>query len=120
MTDQSAQLKTDLADMASGKLKLLTLVEPITRGETKILEIALRKPGAGELRGVSLLQLQRLDVSAILTILPRITIPTITDHEANALSLEDLAQCAGDIQDFFLTPQQREMAAEMLKNLSLT
>lgn len=120
MTDQSAQLKTDLTDVANNKLKLVVLVEPITRGETKIPEIALRKPGAGELRGISLLQLQRLDVASILTLLPRITIPPITDHEANAISLEDLNQCAAEIQDFFLTPQQREMAAEMLKNLSLT
>lgn len=120
MTDQSAQLKTDLTDMANNKLKLVVLVEPITRGETKISEIALRKPGAGELRGLSLLQLQRVDVSTILTLLPRITLPTLTDHEADALALEDVVQCAGVIQDFFLTPQQRELAAEMLKNMSLT
>lgn len=115
MSDQSAQTPS-----SASKMVTITLVEPLKRGDTEITEINLRKPGAGEMRGLSLLQLQRSDVGAILTLLPRITVPPITDHEANVLSIEDLSQFAVEISDFFLTPQQRELAAEMLKNLSPT
>ncbi|WP_247392571.1 phage tail assembly protein, partial [Ralstonia pseudosolanacearum] len=42
----------------------ITLDTPITRGEQTISTITVRKPGAGELRGVSLMDLMRMDVTA--------------------------------------------------------
>ena len=49
--------------------------EPIQRGDTSITEIQLRKPKAGELRGVSLVDVANLDVMALQKVLPRITQP---------------------------------------------
>lgn len=45
----------------------ITLDTPIKRGDQVISVLTLRKPGSGELRGVSLMDLMRMDVSALHT-----------------------------------------------------
>jgi len=79
----------------------VTLDEPITRGEQTITEISLRKPNAGELRGVSLVELAQLDVTALHKVLPRITTPTLTEADISALSLADLLALGAEIAGFF-------------------
>jgi len=79
----------------------VTLDEPITRGEQTISEISLRKPNAGELRGVSLLELAQLDVSALHKVLPRITTPTLTEADISKLCLADLLALGAEIAGFF-------------------
>lgn len=93
----------------------ITLSEPIERGETKIDKLTLRKPKSGELRGLSLAELQNANVTAVLNLLPRITQPLITQQEADALEPEDLSACCGAVIDFLLTSEQREMVTELLK-----
>lgn len=80
----------------------VSLQTPIARGDTSIATLQLRKPTAGELRGVKLLDLAQLDVQAVITVLPRISIPTLTDVEAAALDPADLMQCATEIGRFLL------------------
>ncbi|KFA28137.1 tail protein, partial [Xanthomonas vasicola pv. vasculorum NCPPB 1326] len=48
------------------------------RGEQTITQINVRKPGAGELRGLKLTDVLQLDVTALATLLPRISSPTLT------------------------------------------
>ena len=55
----------------------ITLETPIPRGDDPITSITLRKPAAGELRGVALSDLLRLDVAALITVLPRISTPAL-------------------------------------------
>jgi len=93
----------------------ITLSEPIVRGETKIDTLTLRKPKAGELRGLSIADLQNAQVTAVITLLPRISAPPITEPEAANMEPEDLATCAGAIIDFFMTQDQRAIVAELLK-----
>ncbi|AUW60381.1 phage tail assembly protein [Sphingobium sp. SCG-1] len=93
----------------------VTLCEPIVRGETSIDKLTLRKPKSGELRGLSLAELQNANVTAVLNLLPRITQPLITQQEADALEPEDLSSCCGAVIDFLLTSEQRVMVAELLK-----
>lgn len=89
-------------------IRTVALDNPIRRGETIIDTLQLRKPGAGELRGLAIADLARLDVSAILKVLPRITTPPISPEEAASLSIEDLFACSTEVGDFLLQKQDRE------------
>jgi hypothetical protein len=80
----------------------IILETPITRGEQTITEIQLRKPQSGELRGVSLVDLLQMEVSALCTVLPRITTPALTPHDVGQLDPADLLQLAGGISAFLL------------------
>lgn len=104
-----------MSDQSSPKLSPpITLAEPIRRGETEITEITLRKPKGGELRGLSIQDLMTARVSAVLDILPRISMPPITQQEADNLESEDLASCSGAIIDFFLTAADRKAMERVL------
>ena len=71
----------------------LTTVEldnPITRGKTEVRSVQLRKPKAGDLRGVSLSELFDMKVDTVMAVLPRISSPTLTPHEISQLEVSDL------------------------------
>lgn len=91
----------------------VTLNTPITRETGAIATLTLRKPKAGNLRGLSLQSLMQSDINAIITVLPRITEPFITEHEAANLEADDLAEIGGALLGFFLTPAQKAMAAAL-------
>jgi hypothetical protein len=80
----------------------LTLDTPIVRGKQTITEITLRKPQSGELRGVSLSDLVSLDVSALSKVLPRISSPTLTEHDVAQLDPADLVQLGGIFAGFLM------------------
>lgn len=88
-------------------IKVVTLDEPIKRGETEIKELILRKPKSGELRGLTLLDLMQMDVKAVHKILPRISQPSLIEAEINQMDPADIAQCAIEIANFFLTREQK-------------
>ena len=78
---------------AAGNASSLTTVEldnPITRGETEIRSVQLRKPKAGDLRGLSLSELFDMKADTVMAVLPRISTPTLTGHEINQLEVSDL------------------------------
>lgn len=80
----------------------MKLQTPIPRGETRIEEIDIRKPAAGELRGVSLVDLLQMDVAAVSTILPRITQPSLTAAEIAGMDPADLLSAAARVSGFLL------------------
>lgn len=98
----------------SARFETITLAEPIKRGEQEITELTLRKPRAGELRGLNLQQLIACDVAAILQLLPRISDPVLVDSECNALDVADLTEIGGAIRGFFMTLAERRMLESML------
>ncbi|GGM31775.1 phage tail assembly protein [Pseudomonas asuensis] len=81
---------------------IIVLDEPIRRGTQVIDQFTLRKPSAGELRGVSLSDLLNLDVTAIIKVVPRISLPSITEAEARAMDPADLVEVGGKIGSFLL------------------
>jgi len=89
----------------------IQLDEPIQRGDTTISEIQLRKPKAGELRGVSLVDVANLDVMALQKVLPRITTPTLTTVEVNNLELADLMQLGAEVAYFLAKKADRNMVS---------
>lgn len=85
-------------------MKTITLEQPIIRGESAIGTVELRKPAAGELRGVNLTDLVQMDVTALHRVLPRITVPPLTEHEVASLDPADLLQF-GTMVAVFLLPK---------------
>jgi len=86
----------------------ITLDSPIKRGEQTIKSITVRKPGSGELRGCSLVDLMRMDVTALHTVLPRITTPTLTQHDVSKLDPADLTQLGTAVTGFLLPKSAKE------------
>lgn len=95
-----------LSDTKPG-LRTITLDTPIVRGDVTIETLQLRKPGSGELRGLSLVDLGQLKVDALHTVIPRIAIPMITKAEAESLDPADLLACGAEIGSFLLQKSKR-------------
>jgi len=88
--------------------KIVELDGHIVRGNQVITSVSLRKPMAGELRGVSLVDLMQMEVLALRKVLPRITTPTLTDHEIGRMDPADLLQCGVAVAGFLLQKSARE------------
>ncbi|MBB6191500.1 hypothetical protein FHS51_001727 [Sphingobium wenxiniae] len=92
--------------------EVIDLDTPVQRGETRIAFVQMRKPGAGELRGLSLVDLGQLKVDALIKIIPRISIPTINEAEAANLDPADLLACGAAIGGFLLQKSQRAVVLD--------
>ncbi|MEI7222260.1 phage tail assembly protein [Pectobacterium carotovorum] len=86
---------------------VVTLETPIKRGETVIDTITLIKPTAGTLRGVSLAALAGSDVDALIKVLPRMTLPALTETDITRMELPDMIAIAGKVVGF-LTPKSQQ------------
>ncbi|WP_225775899.1 phage tail assembly protein [Pseudomonas sp. Marseille-Q5115] len=82
--------------------KTVTLDTPIVRGDSTINSIDVRKPQAGELRGVNLTDVLQLDVNALIKVLPRVTTPTLTDQELRRMDPADFMQLGNEMSGFLL------------------
>lgn len=91
----------------------VTLSMPLQRGETSISALTIRRPKAGELRGLALPDIMTGEVVAMLTLIPRISEPPLTADEANALDPADLAEIAGTIRGFFMTKGEKAVMEAM-------
>lgn len=89
-------------------IETVELDEPISRGKTVIKEIQVRKPKSGALRNVSLTDLLQMQVSALTTVLPRITEPALTEAEIRELDPADLVQLGGTVAGFLVPKKTRE------------
>lgn len=92
----------------------ITLVEPIIReGGVNVESITLRKPNAGELRGLKVPDLVNGDVNTVIALLPRIASPVISQDEAETLDLEDFGEIAGAVFGFFMNPEAKRKIAQL-------
>ncbi len=85
----------------------VTLDTPIKRGNGFITEVTLRKPNAGELRGVSLAELLQMKVDALQTVLPRITNPILHKQDMATLDPADLVNMGTVVVGFLLTKETK-------------
>ena len=90
------------------------LETPLQRGEHCIDTLTLRKPKAGELRGLNLADITRCDVNAIHALLPRISSPTLTTAEIAELDIVDLSEIAFKIMEFFLSKTARTAVSQLI------
>lgn len=84
----------------------VTLDTPIVRGTQTIASVDLRRPKSGELRGVNLSDLAQLDVSALIKVLPRVSMPTLTGADVENLDPSDLMKLGAEIVGFLLPSQK--------------
>ncbi|KHT33651.1 phage tail assembly protein [Pectobacterium parvum] len=91
---------------------VVTLENPIKRGETVIDTITLIKPTAGTLRGVSLAALAGSDVDALIKVLPRMTMPALTETDITRMELPDMIAIAGKVVGFLTPKSQQETSPE--------
>lgn len=106
-TTAPAQMADSAASPQPG-VEYVQLEEPIVRGSQSITELGLRKPKAGELRGLSLQALAEVDVETLTKLLPRISVPSITAAEARSLDLPDLVAIGTKVGLFLLKKADRE------------
>ncbi|MDR2325106.1 MAG: phage tail assembly protein [Acidovorax sp.] len=86
----------------------VTLDFPLKRGEGEVNSITLRKPMAGELRGIKLTDLLTLEVGAVKLLLPRVSTPTLLPHEVDKLDPADFTELATTVAGFFVRKSTRE------------
>lgn len=84
---------------------------PIQRGKQLISTVTLRKPCAGELRGIHLAELLNLDVASLIKVIPRISSPGITAPEAAGMDPADLLAIGGKVVGFLLQKQAKTDAS---------
>jgi hypothetical protein len=80
----------------------IELDTPIERGESKITHVTLRKPNAGELRGLSIQSIAEQDVNTMIKLLPRISEPKLAEQEVAAMDPADLTQLGIEVGAFLL------------------
>ncbi|MFA6125066.1 MAG: phage tail assembly protein [Sphingomonas sp.] len=98
--------------MTDSTFRTVTLDTPLKRGDETITTVQVRKPGSGELRGLTLMALSQLDYAALETLLPRITTPMLTKADVARLDPADLMQLGGEVMDFLL-PKAAKQAASL-------
>ena len=81
---------------------VVELDNPIMRGETEITSVTVRKPKSGALRGVRLVALMDMDVTAMTEVLPRITDPALTKPEIMSMPPGDLLNMSIEVVNFLL------------------
>ena len=83
---------------------------PIVRGDLTIKEVNINKPKTGALRGMSLADIMKLDVDALIKLTPRVSTPPLAEHEVANLDPVDLMKIATAVIGFFGTTEQRQKA----------
>lgn len=93
---------TDKTEATLSTEKAIVLDTPIARGKEEITSVIVRKPQAGALRGTRLQALMDMDVNAMMTVLPRVTTPSLTAQEINEMDPADLVSLSVEVVTFLL------------------
>ena len=91
--------------------KTVTLDQVIQRGDTTITEVQLRKPKAGEMRGLNMADVLQMDVNALTKLLPRITTPILTEAEIGNMDPADLMQLGSEVSTFLVPKKMAYLIA---------
>lgn len=81
---------------------VIELDEPIQRGDTQITQVTIRRPNAGEMRGLSMLQVVNMHTEALLVLIPRISEPVLMAHELKVMNPADFMQIATVIAHYYV------------------
>ena len=89
----------------------ITLNVPLKTSDKPITSFSMRKPSAGELRGVKLFDMMQGDTAAYIEVLPRVTTPALTKGQASSLDLSDILQVMEKVGDWFAGKSESTPAA---------
>ena len=90
--------------MSKNKTVKVKLPTPMMKDGKKITTIELRKPCAGDLRGLKLGDLCHMDFDTAYEILPRISI--LNDRDLLDIEVENLTPLMVEIASFFVNTKQ--------------
>lgn len=93
--------------MSKPETVTINLDTPIQRENELLDKITLRKPMAGELRGLSLAEVLNLDTDSITKLIPRISNPTIHEQEVRNMDPADMVECGKEIAGFLLQKRHK-------------
>ena len=83
------------------KSKTIHLKHPLKSGDKVIDTITLRRPMAGDLRGVKLIDLVQMDADAVCQLVARISSPLVAPSRFWELDAEDLLSVSMEVVGFF-------------------
>lgn len=86
----------------------VTLSTPVVIDGKETSFIDIRKPKAGELRGLKLSDILQMDCTAMMALLPRITTPPLDAAQLGELDLADFTTMSVKTVSFFAKPGQLE------------
>lgn len=89
------------------------LDEPIQRGEQTISIITLRRPNAGELRGLSMMEVLQMKTDALFALLPRISEPMLLPNELHQMNPADFVQISTHVAQLFMSKKIKDEAGMM-------
>lgn len=90
-------------------VEVITLDTSLMMGTQEITQVEVRKPNAKALQGLKIADLIQGDVNAVLTLLPKVTNPTLTPGQVQQLDPCDIAQF-GAVFIAFLQPKSTRAA----------
>lgn len=100
-TAQAAESAPDTGAVNFPTFASVKLKRPLKRGSTEISSISLIAPDSGQLRGLSLVAVARLEVDTIATLVSRISRPNVTADEYTRMDPRDMLAIGGEIAGFF-------------------
>jgi len=83
----------------------ITLKVPLKIGNKAVPEFNLRRPRAGDLRGVKLYDLLQSDVESLAKVTGRISEPMVSEQAVYDMDPLDIAELANQMSAFFVTPE---------------
>lgn len=92
----------------SDKTHKTRLSAPLKNGDKEIHEVEVTKPSVGALRGLKMTDVLQMDVTALMTLLPRVTRPALTPDQVAALDPADFTDLSGKLLLFFARAEQLE------------
>jgi hypothetical protein len=81
--------------------RTIALSRPLPGGAGEIAQITLTAPRPSQLRGLSIIDLLKLDAGAMCTLLSRISEPALDPRQVDELALADFSALAVAAQGFF-------------------
>ncbi len=110
MTTDKKEIET-----ASNDVVTISIISPIKRNGENLTELKLRKPRAGQMRGLKTGDLMTGDVNSVIVILSRISEPVLVADEIENMDPSDFAECCGVIRDFFMSPDERKTMETLIR-----
>ncbi|MFU2076734.1 phage tail assembly protein [Gallibacterium anatis] len=89
-------------------MKKVALTQGLRRGDTTIDEIEVFRPNVMSLKGLKLIEVLSADVNAIGVLLPRITSPSLSKAEVQALDVTDFVELTTAVLSFFNNKDETE------------
>jgi hypothetical protein len=101
-TDTATDTENRYTTINGRKAVRVQLETPIERKGETITAIDLMKPRTGDLRGLMLADLIKMNADAVAALLPRISVPTLTKHEIEEIDTADLLTCSAEVFAFLM------------------